>query len=210
MAHFSLLRRAGHITSFFLGEEIDFIRRAAGGKLLVGMGFCQKPLSECPSGRFNHDCLYFSFKPSWRDIPSPCQGCAIRLFGELALGAGGTLYIMTSALDIAKDVLIPASDGEFTQAIFCVCPYSMEPIALSALMCGLEGVAIGYAEGACTDYGQWLRADRGIKEERTFLSEESYALLENILTAVALARQETGFPSPSRFKREGNIYRPIP
>jgi hypothetical protein len=81
-------------------------------------------------------------------------------------------------------------------------------MALPLLICGIQSVLIGYAEGACQDYDQFLLADEGTKNERTFLASSAYASALNILQAAASARQDSGRKPPRCFQREGVLYVP--
>ncbi|MBM3135677.1 MAG: hypothetical protein FJZ89_10445 [Chloroflexi bacterium] len=189
------------------------------GSLLVALGFCQKPLPTpddpvgCPAGRFNHDCLYLAqldLAVSTEPAPAPaCRECALRVLGRQALPAGATLHVMTAALDIAQDVLLPSLEQRrFAAAVLLLCPYSVPPMALALAICGLPALLATYRRGACTNYGQWLRADGGDKPERTAIGEPAGAQVAALLTARATARSESGRPLPRRFVREGNLYVP--
>jgi hypothetical protein len=179
-------------------------------RLLVAVGFCQKPLlPECPSGRPNHDCLYLErlqARGSAETVGPACARCDIREIGSLALQAGASMHIMTSALDIARDVMLPSIDGgRFSSVIMCLCPYSVQAIALPLLMCGLQGYLMGYQSGNCANWEQWLRADKGIKREVTTLSGNVHTKLVSLLEGIARAR---GGQECAGFVREGNIYVP--
>lgn len=215
-------RRRGDITPLFSGTEEDFQRRVAEGEggFLVAVGFCQKPMreaghsDECPVGRFNHRCLYLAqldlSHPEGKSIPSVCQSCDIKVIGARALQAGADMHIMTSALDIAHDIFVPALErGRFRTAIFCVCPYSVQPMALPFLICGLEGFVVQFDSGYCAGYSQWSLADRGIKDDRTLLSPQAHSKVLDFLDGVAALRAELGKPSCHRFRLEGNIYVPV-
>ena len=211
----------GNITHLFSGTEEDFQRRAAEEDgFLIAVGFCQKPMreaghdDECPVGRFNHRCLYLAqldlSQPESKSIPSACHSCEIREIGTKALQAGADMHIMTSALDIAHDIFVPTLErGRFKTAIFCVCPYSVQPMALPLLICSIEGFVVQFDSGYCADYSQWALADRGIKDDRTLLSQESYHKILDLLDGVAALRAELGKPSYHRFQMEGNIYVPM-
>ena len=119
-----------------------------GERLLVATGFCQKPMRaandtpDCPAGRFNHDCPYLADLDL--EAPAPlhpaCAICPIRTLGHAALQAGASFAILTSALDIAHDVLIPSlEEGRFTHVLFAICPYSLEPMSLAQLIGGPDG-----------------------------------------------------------------------
>jgi hypothetical protein len=203
------------------GNKDQFVMQAAsdGRRLLVGTGFCQKPIGSaggacaCPAGRFNHNCRYLprlrlgldSAKPP----PPTCADCAIAVLGRTALKAGASFAVLTSGLDIAHDILLPALEQErFARFLFAICPYSVEPMSLALLICGLEGYIVAYDSGACANYTQWLRADGGDKPERTFLSAPKLDRLLQLLERIAAARTEMALPPATRYVREGNVFVP--
>jgi len=198
----------------------EFLQQAAGDgeRLLVATGFCQKPLptaaggSGCPAGRFNHRCACLSNSADGTTQVRPaatCGTCFIRVLGRAALGAGASFAVLTSALDIAHDILIPSlEEGRFARFLFAICPYSVEPMTLALLICGLEGYLTSYEQGACADYDQWLRADHGDKPERTVLSSGSSAKMLQLLERVAALRQDRAVPQPSHYELRDNVYRP--
>lgn len=186
----------------------------AGPRFLVGLGFCQKPGANqdwrlaCPAGRFNHDCPYLEHldadRPGDGLSHSACQQCAIRTIGTAALHAGASLYIMTTALEIAQDLLLPAlMHKRFRVALLALCPYSVEPMALSLLISRVQAGMATYDRGACQDYDQWLRADQGNKPDRTSLPSE---VLGKLLEGLEwMAEDQRG---GSHFRRQGNVYVP--
>lgn len=216
--------------ALFLDGEEAFIRRAAsaGERLLVGTGFCQKPLHvalpdreqnsatsvhDCPAGRFTHDCLYLSRlelgSPSETLFHPACADCSIRILGQAALRAGASFAVLTSALDIAHDILFPAlKEQRFTHILFVICPYSVEPMSLALSICGMEGYLFRYQSGSCANYQQWLRADRGDKPERTALSPRVLVCLLRILEAIVASRNSSHSLSQTRYVRIGNIFHP--
>jgi hypothetical protein len=214
-------RRRDDITRLFSGAEEEFQRRVARGEssFLVAVGFCQKPMGEaghsheCPVGRFNHRCLYLAqldLPLTEESLPPACRDCEIRIIGTRALQAGADVHIMTSALDIAHDIFVPALErGRFKTAILCVCPYSVQPIALPLLICGIEGFVVQFNSGYCADYSQWSLADRGIKDDRTLLNPRAHSKILDFLEGVAALRAEFGKPPYHRFQPEGNIYVPV-
>jgi len=214
----------------FFDEEEAFVRRAAnaGKRFLVGTGFCQKPLPatsttgtqnlttdafDCPAGRFNHDCLYLSrvalSSASETSFHPACMDCSIRILGYAALRAGASFAVLTSALDIAHDILFPALEEQrFTHILFAICPYSIEPMSLALLICGLEGYLFHYHSGSCINYSQWLRADRGDKPERTVLSPLSLAHLLRVLETIAAHRALCDGTLPTHYRQVGHIFEP--
>lgn len=201
-------RREEGITRLFWEREEGFFDQATRGEsVLVGLGFCQKPF-DCPSKRPNHSCLYLSTLDLDRgeEWPHPiCRECKVAIVGRRALAAGANMYIMTSALDIAHDLMLLAiEEGRFKRVILCLCPFSVQAITLPLLTCGIQGYLIEYSSGNCRDYQQWLLADRGIKGEMTTLRPEVYEKVLSLLDLWALS----GSPW-RRFQREKNIYTPV-
>jgi hypothetical protein len=208
-------REQEDMTRMFEGSDAEFVQRLCEAKtgLLVAVGFCQKPLSPaCPAQRPNHDCVYLDkldLQTEGVEVHSACEGCDIRTLGTLALRAGACMHIMTSALDIARDVMIPSVDhGRFQKVIMCLCPYSVRVIPLPLTICGLEGYLLGYDSRACANWDQWLLADRGIKREMTMLGSSAHDLVVCALETIARVRATEGL-SYTSYQREGNIYEPV-
>jgi hypothetical protein len=193
-------------------DEAIFLQHACARKPrpLVGIGFCLKPYNpndssaSCPSGRANHDCLYLE-RGETRPV---CTGCSIREIGRLALEKGCPVYIMTSAKDIARDFMLPQiSRGLFPAAVLILCPYSVQAIILPLLICGVEMLLLSYASGSCADYEQWLKADRGIKDERTTIDAESWERLLGLLGKLEYEKvSEIRSQRYRRFRRGGNVF----
>jgi len=193
-------------------DEAVFLQHARVRKSgpLIGLGFCLKPhepndsSASCPSGRANHDCLYLE-----RGEAKPvCGGCAIHEIGRLALEKGFPVYIMTSAKDIARDFMLPQiSRRSFPSAVLILCPYSVQAIILPLFICGVDMLLLSYASGSCADYEQWLKADRGIKDERTTIDAESWERLLGLLEKLE-DEEVSGIRSMDyrRFRRGGNIF----
>ena len=62
---------------------------------------------------------------------------------------------------------------------------------------------MAYNKGYCRDYEEWLRADKGFKEELTVLNNKSWEKLLDLLNK--LGSPESRY---QRFRREGNIFYP--
>jgi hypothetical protein len=206
------------IAHLYNGTEADFrekILEAQNG-LLVALGFCQKPIGMpdkgCPAGRFNHKCFVLA-RDDILEVPvgrlaAPCRDCDVRVVGMAALRAGATVYIMTSAVDIARHLFIPnLESARFRYGLFLQCSYSIPAMILPLLICGIRSLLIGYSEGDCRDYAQFLLADEGTKDERTFLSATAHDHVLDFLQSVASVRREGG-QQVSRFRREGSLFVP--
>jgi hypothetical protein len=172
--------------------------------LLVGIGFCQKPLDPpCPAGRFNHKCVLLE-QPGMKTFPVACMECPIRDTIIRSIQAGASLYIMTSAIDIARDLLLPNFHSRYSCYLITVCPYSIPPLTLAMTICGLKGLVFAFNRGDCLDYTSWLNADRGTKSEQTFLSSPAQRKLISLL--------DTDVPadlSQCHIEKRGNLYIPV-
>ncbi len=200
----------------FAGPSSDFLRQAASdkpGRFLLALGFCQKKMAttlnpvECPAGRFNHDCLFVEGKPTGAN--AACDVCDVRLLAEHALGAGASLYLMTAAQEITRDVLAPALEqGRFGQTLMLLCPMSVQAVLAPMSVCRLPGFILGYHAGHCASYAEWLRADRGDKPKQTSLLPAHLTRAIQILDTLALERRGLGQNTPSGWSREGFVYTP--
>lgn len=174
---------------------------------VVGLGFCLKPMDPpCISGRPNHDCYFLEhqYMQGEADLHECCRGCVIREIGQQALNAGVALYIMTSARDILVDVFLPSLDEQsFSTGLFALCRYSIHPFSIPLMVTGVEALLFPYEWGDCMDYGTWLLADRGVKNEQTNLQKENLQVIRDLLENAA----GVSHPSLGSVKR-GNIYYP--
>jgi len=173
---------------------------------LLGLGFCLKPhvpedgTRSCPSGRANHDCLYLERG----ETQNVCFGCAIFKIAKKGMESGCSIYIMTSAKDIAIDFLLPQiNKGLFPTSILLLCPYSVQAILPSLFICNIDALLLAYESGFCKNYKEWRLADLGTKEDRTTLSKESSEKLFGLLGQTDILK----IP-PQSFRREGNIFYP--
>ncbi len=212
-------RPAGDITHLYDGTEADLRQEIVGADdgFLVALGFCQKPAGApgagCPAGRFNHECHVLArddiLGVQAERLPAACRDCDVRLVGAAALRAGAAVYIMTSAADIARHLFIPTlEDGRFRHAVFLQCAYSIPAMVLPLLICRVQSLLVGYSEGDCRDYAQFLLADEGTKDERTALNPTTHAHVVDFLQRIGSARQARG-RSPRRFRRDGSLYVPV-
>ena len=174
---------------------------------IVGVGYCLKPTSPpCMSGRATHDCRYLEhlLHSEAPNVPPCCRQCAIREIGTMALKAGAAFYIITSAEDILFDVITPAiSEGRFSLGLLVLCRYSLRPAAVCLMASDIRGWLFPFETGDCRDYKSWLLADRGIKEERTEISEPNQRTIRELLARAA--KEPT---SNTQFERQGNVLYP--
>ncbi len=180
--------------------------RANKARPLLGLGFCLKPSDQkdekksCPAGRANHECLYLETGK----IEEICASCAIYKIAKRGLAADCSIYIMTSAKDIAADFLLPQIDeGLLPAAILLLCPYSVQAILPALFICGIEAYLIAYESGYCKDYREWRQADLGTKEERTILGLVSWKKLFYLLDRPGNLESKS-----CSFQRDINIFHP--
>jgi hypothetical protein len=82
---------------------------------------------------------------------------------------------MTSAADIAHDILLPSlAQGKFKYALFFLCPYSSEAFMFPIFTCRIKACLIRYQSGNCEDYADFIAADRGDKSEQTQISPTAW------------------------------------
>jgi hypothetical protein len=197
--------RSGHGLGPVSCVTADAGQIAQSPRLLVAPGFCQKPLA-CPAGRFSPDCRVFGAPHRPVRLRPVCVGCAVRALGERALAAGASLYLMTSAQQIAHDLFLPALAGHgYRHAVLNVCPLSVQPMALMLFICRMRALLLAYGRGACDTYARWLAADRGDKPERTLLAPAAAATLQDVLDAATKGEVDGG----QWYRREGNVYVPL-
>jgi hypothetical protein len=201
-------RAADYARSTMIPDDTTFLQSAhkAASPLLLGLGFCLKPTEtgsasgSCPSGRANHECLFLERC----ETTAACADCAILEISRRALEKGCPVYIMTSARDIARDFMFAqVARGSFPASILLLCPYSIQAIIPPLLICGVDSFLVPYSSGACADYEQWLKADVGIKAERTTLSPGDRRKIWTLLDELR-DRQ----PPPRRFRRRGHVFFP--
>jgi hypothetical protein len=165
-------------------------------RFIIAPGFCMKPydetqrISNCPIGHFNHRCLVLEkqamFLTEQQKWQQPCNKCFLGTLAQLSVKLGANFYIMTSALDIARDLYLPAIKGDGAQSgIFLLCPYSTEAFSLGLATSGINGALITFCKGDCLNHEDFTKADIGIKEKQTFVEQDVFnnlkAELENIV-----------------------------
>ncbi len=192
-----------------IASRDSFLKELVEGDWMLGLGFCEKSLEpSCPAGRFNHRCWLLE-QGQYEQFPRACRDCHVRELAMRALEAGAVLHIMTSAGDVAHDLLIPALRGRAWKTVMSSCPFSIPPMSLALAICGCRGLIFGYEHGACGDYSDWDRADRGIKPEQTSLAPPIRHGLHALLREVASLRVSRGKQPARYFSPAGHFYHPV-
>ena len=147
---------------------------------LVVMGaYCQKPRegNTCPAGRFNHRCHFIQTLT----VYPACRHCDLRKMAELAMLLGCHFYIMTSALNLLRDVFLPAiREKAFSHFLVMICPYAKELFLFPAFVSEMKGWTLIIAKGSCPNYKEFLLADKGHKSRQTHLSSIAHRSFLNI------------------------------
>ena len=207
----SRIRPAQNVSGTPVGiaSRESFLNELAEGDWMLGLGFCEKSLEpSCPAGRFNHRCWLLE-QAQYEPFPPACRCCHVRELAMCALNAGAALHIMTSAGDVARDLLIPGLRGRPWRIVLSLCPFSIPPMSLALAISGCRGLIFGYERGACSDYSAWDQADRGIKPEQTSLAPNIRNGLHALLHEVASLRMSRGKKPGRHFTPVGNFYRPV-
>lgn len=200
----------------FRGSSQELLQQAAAGEpggFLLALGFCQKKMATpanpdgCPAGRFNHDCALLDGTPAM--VNAGCATCDVRVLAEHALAAGASLYLMTAAQEITRDVLAPALEKAlFRQTLMLLCPMSVQAVLAPLVVCRLPGFILGYSAGYCANFAEWLRADAGDKPKQTSLHASHMARALQILDTLAAERRSLGQFPPIGWRRQGYVYMP--
>jgi hypothetical protein len=115
---------------------------------------------------------------------------------------------MTSAIDIARDLLLPNYRSFYSRYLLSVCPYSIPPLTLAMSICGLRGLVFAFSRGDCLDYTSWLNADKGTKSEQTFLSSPTRKKLFDLLNTNHGEQESIADLSQYHIEKRGNLYIP--
>ncbi len=202
----ALFRSRGKREGDFAAQSAEYGAFALGRRSIVGLGFCMKPKdAPCPSGSDLHGCGYLERYAAngGAQVPPACRDCYIRKTGLAALRRGSAFYIMTSAKDILFDVFKPSLEtGKFETGVFTLCRYSFQPFFTGMCISGIRGFLFPFCEGDCRDYKTWTRADRGEKDEQTFLTQDARSMIETLLGG-----ERTGEGDVS-FEKRGNVFYP--
>ena len=194
-----------------LAALIDKVRQRE-EPLLIAPGFCLKPYdyeknrSICPAGHFNHRCILLEnaantvFQPSvW---PAPCRKCGIATLVKIAAIHSADFYIMTSAIDIAQDVYLPAIRRRGPRlGLFFLCPYSVDPFTFGLAITGIKGALVQFCRGDCQTHAEWTDADRGLKNDQTAVDEKQWRSLVDDLVCTNDSKLQH-----VEVVREGNLY----
>lgn len=188
------------------------------GQSLIAVGYCQKPMETdnqpgCPSGRFNHHCLFLeelNLSNPKQPISIPCAKCSVKKIGAQALKLGLTFHIMTSATDIARDILIPSLDGQkYKYGLFFLCPYSSEAFIFSLFTCRIQAFLIRYQSGNCEDYDDFIAADVGDKPEQTSISPSAWHWWHRFCRREKKELENDKSRGFNHFDIEGNMLVPV-
>lgn len=167
-----------------------------------------KKRSMCPAGHFNHECRLLQdvnllFDAARR--PKVCSDCGIAPLAAWAAQIRADVYIMTSALDIAKDIYLPAIKKRGARCgFFFLCPYSLEPFTFGLATAGIKGALVPFCRGDCKTHAEWTNADIGIKNDQTFIAEDRWQAVLAQLQQLKAARESK---ERVAYAFDGHVYR---
>jgi hypothetical protein len=137
--------------------------------------------------------------------PKPCSQCGIAPLALWAAEIHADVYIMTSAIDIAKHVYLPALRNQGARVgLFFLCPYSLEPFTFGLTTAGIRGALLPFCQGACSTHQEWTKADTGIKKDQTFVADEQWHKVHELLRKLKAAR---GSEKSSLFDYDEHVYK---
>ncbi len=163
------IRQEGDLFYYDLSSEEEFLKRASkeNALLLVGFSFCQKPL-ECPSGRFNAQCLRSADHPV-------CRQCPI---GKMchALPQGKTEAILIPTVhDIGEKLFEMIKLHPKKKLVFLItaCSLSLKMFGDLGNMVGVPGIGVELKGRVCNTMKAFKLAERGIKPAVTVVTPET-------------------------------------
>ena len=186
-------------------------------RFILAPEFCMKPFDEekresvCPAGFFNHRCVIMErpdlLQQKQENWPEPCNRCNIGKLACLSARLHTDFYIMTSALDIAHDLFLPALQGTGAKmGLFLLCPYSAEAFTFGLATTGFKGALLTFCKGDCRNYEEFTRADIGIKKKQTFIEQRVFENLQKELEECIKSVMTPSQKVP-RYSRRSNVYR---
>lgn len=161
---------------FFYGVKNikQFIQEAKTTPLLVGFSYCQKP-HECPSGRFNDQCL--------RDFTQPiCNQCDIGKIATL-LPPRSSIVIIPTVHHIGQAFF----DKMPEKPLFLItaCEMSLKMFADFGNMLGIRGIGIRLNGRICNTMKAFVLSEKGIKPGLTVLTSSTYHTILKILQSLS-------------------------
>lgn len=169
--------------------------------LLIG-AYCQKP-KDCPSGRFNHRCLFAETLITY----SSCEPCDLKKMAELAAILKCPFYIMTTALEVLVDIFL---SNTFSHFLVMICTYAKGLFLFPAFIFNMEGWAFTLGRGSCRNYQEFLLADMGGKCGQTFPSPLAYKSFIDLYNQIKMAYRDpkVGSNDYQALIKKGHFYIP--
>lgn len=157
---------------FFYGIKNlqQFTKEAKKREILIGFSYCQKP-HECPSGRFNDQCL--------RDLTHPvCGQCDIGKLSSL-LPPNSSIVIIPTVHHIGMAFFDRMPNPPLF--IITACEMSLKMFADFGNMLGIKGIGVRLNGRICNTMKAFELSERGIKPGLTVLTPPTYQKILAIL-----------------------------
>lgn len=178
----SAIRTKSHIRDgdlFLYGvnsvEEFQDLLKGENKILLVGFGYCQKPM-QCPAGRFTAQCLCDDDNPT-------CQNCFI---GKcMKLNPNIKPIVITTAYYIGEQIFKLIEENPNKEILFAIsaCELALKMFGDWGNMVQLKGIGIKLDGRVCTSMQAFIAAENGIKPFQTTIPPEQEKLFLRIINS---------------------------
>lgn len=135
--------------------------------LVVGFSYCHKPL-ECPSGRFNSNCINQSQNPV-------CAQCLIHKYKQVISSEKTLVFVIPTIHYIGEKILKIKNNYPHKQILFLIsaCEMTLNMFGDWGNMAQIEGVGIRLGGRICNTMQAFILSEQGIKPGLTTISEQA-------------------------------------
>lgn len=173
-------RRDGDFFFFGLQNEREFIDlcQKEEALIVVGFSYCHKPL-ECPSGRFNPDCI--------ADVNhSTCQQCFIGKMRHLLPPDKTIPLVIPTVHYIGEKIFETVHSYPERQVIFLItaCEMTLEMFSDWGNMVGVKGIGVRLDGRICNTMKAFELSERGIKPGLTVVLEETQKKMLQLIASL--------------------------
>ncbi len=171
------------LTSVKAFEQLVIRRNAL---LVVGFSYCQKP-HECPSGRFNDQCLGDPTHPV-------CRQCPIGKVIHTLPGKKTIPLIIPTVHYIGNKIfeLIEAHPGKKITFLITACELTLEMFGDWGNMAGIKGIGVRLDGRICNTMRAFELSEEGIKPGLTVVTDQTQKRILDLLKRIRDASVERG------------------
>lgn len=163
-------------------EAFEKLASSSHSLLVVGFSYCQKP-HECPSGRFNDQCL--------RDTSNPiCQQCDIgKVMHALPYQAIPLLIPTVHYIGEKIFELVQAHPNKHVLFLITACEMTLEMFGNFGNMAGVKGIGIRLDGRICNTMRAFELSEEGIKPGLTLVTEPTQKRLLDLIKKLRSSSQ---------------------